>query len=165
MPHSDDHSTSQKKTVFEIILRLQESTVLLIRRPIFPDLARDMNHILIYTMYFPVLLRVMVLRMYASSQCNAQATLLCNDCCWTPGSEEPKKILAELLALMNIRAFSTHEIRFSSSTLELSLGIHFLYLWIPSLCSLPSFCSFDKFWSSLVAQLVKNPPAKQETPV
>ena len=102
MPHSDDHSTSQKKTVFEIILRLQESTVLLIRRPIFPDLARDMNHILIYTMYFPVLLRVMVLRMYASSQCNAQATLLCNDCCWTPGSEEPKKILAELLTLMSL---------------------------------------------------------------
>ena len=97
-------------------------------------------------MYFPMLLRVMVLRMYASSQCNAQAILLCNDCCWTPGSEKPKKIFAELLAPMNIRAFSTHEIRFSSSTLELSLGIHFLYLWIPSLCSLPSYCSFYKFW-------------------
>lgn len=100
----------KKKTVFEIILKLQKSTVLLIRRPIFPELAKDMNHILIYTLHLPVLLGVMVLRMYASSQCNTQAILLCNDCCWTPGSEEPKKIFAELLAPMNIRAFSTHEI-------------------------------------------------------
>ena len=147
MPHSDDLIVlPRKKTVFEIILRLQKSTVLLIRRPIFPDLARDMNHILIYTMHFPVLLGVMVLRMHASTQCNTQAILLCNDCCWTPGSEEPKKILAELLTPMNIRAFSTHEIRFSSSTLQLSLGLHFLHLWSPSLRPLPSFFSFDKSW-------------------
>ena len=26
-------------------------------------------------------------------------------------------------------------------------------------------CRSDKLWASLVAQLVKNPPAKQETPV
>lgn len=101
-----------EKPAFEVIRRLQKSIVLFIRKPTFSDRVKERNHIGTYAMHFyweALVLGVMQLRMCASLHYITQAALLCKDHCCIPGSKEPKKVLAGLLAPMNIRAFSTLE--------------------------------------------------------
>lgn len=119
-----------EKPTFQGIPRLEKSTILLVRRPTFPDLAREINHVCLYDMHFH--------REALSLGCHTtenmcfltvhQAALFCNQ-----GFEETRKVLADLwipsIPESNSLLYSWNKTLISY--IGVSYEFLFPHLWVP----------------------------------